>query len=121
MRTILLQFCVEGGGVCRGPRTTTSFGPQHELPLARLVIHRQTSAHEQRRERLKVRFEVGHISVFLPPASLAVDNGRAPHFQRAPAPHFQRLILSCAYLYTDQLRSRFEVPICTLTVYKGVN
>ena len=44
-------------------RTTTSFGPQHELPLARLVIHRQTSAHEQRRERLKVRFEVGHDNV----------------------------------------------------------
>ena len=34
---------------------------------------------KKRRERLKVRFEVGHISVFLPPASLAVDNGRAPH------------------------------------------
>ena len=33
-------ICGDGGGVCRGPRPATSFGPQHELPLARLVIHR---------------------------------------------------------------------------------
>ena len=32
--------CGDGGGVCRGPRPATSFGPQHELPPARLVIHR---------------------------------------------------------------------------------
>ena len=32
--------CGDGGGVRRGPRTATSFGPQHELPPARLVIHR---------------------------------------------------------------------------------
>ena len=75
-----MQFCGGGGGVCRGPRTTTSFGPQHEHPLARLVIHRQTSAMKQRMERLKVRFEVGHISGFLTPATLAVDNGRAPQY-----------------------------------------
>ena len=41
-------ICVGGGGVCRGPRTTTSFGPQRELLLARLVIRRQTSAYERR-------------------------------------------------------------------------
>ena len=28
--------------------------------------------------------EVGHISVFMHPATLAVDNGRAPHIRRAP-------------------------------------
>ena len=77
-------ICGGAGGVCRGPRRTTSFGPQHELPLARLVIYRQTSAMKQRIERLKVRFEVGHISRFLPPATLAVDNGRALHYWRAP-------------------------------------
>ena len=38
LRTILV--CGDGGGVCRGPRPATSFGPQHELPPARLVIHR---------------------------------------------------------------------------------
>ena len=32
--------CGDGGGVCRGPRPATSFGPQHELPPARLAIHR---------------------------------------------------------------------------------
>ena len=40
----LCAVCGEGGGVRRGPRTTTSFGPQRELPPARLVIHQQTSA-----------------------------------------------------------------------------
>ena len=58
--------------------------PLHELPPARLVIHRQTSAHEQRKGKPVGSVEVGHISVFLPPASLAVDNGRAPHYRRAP-------------------------------------
>ena len=28
--------------------------------------------------------EVGHISVFMHPVTLAVDNGRAPHCRRAP-------------------------------------
>ena len=40
LRTILRAVC---GGQRGGPRTTTSFGPQRELPPARLVIHRQTS------------------------------------------------------------------------------
>ena len=44
LRTILRAVFGDGGGVRRGPRTTTSFGPQRELPPARLVIHRQTSA-----------------------------------------------------------------------------
>ena len=56
--------------------------PLHELPPARLVIHRQTSAHERRKGTCSI--EVGHISGFLPPATLAVDNGRAPHYRRAP-------------------------------------
>ena len=50
--------------------------PLHELPPARLVIHRQTSAHEQREGTREGSVEVGHLSVFLPPASLAVDNGQ---------------------------------------------
>ena len=41
---ILRAVCGDWGGVRRGLRTTTSFGPQRELPPARLVIHRQTSA-----------------------------------------------------------------------------
>ena len=44
LRTILSAVCCDGGGVRRGQRTTISFSPQHELPPARLVIHRQTSA-----------------------------------------------------------------------------
>ena len=58
--------------------------PLHELPPARLVIHRQTSAHERRKGTLSVQSKVGHITGFLPPATLAVDNGRAPHYRRAP-------------------------------------
>ena len=58
--------------------------PLHELPPARLVPHRQTSAHEQREVTREGSIEVGHFSVFMHPVSLAVDNGRAPHFQRAP-------------------------------------
>ena len=53
--------------------------PLHELPPARLVIHRQTSAHEQRKGMREGSIEVGHFSVFMHPASLAVDNDRAPH------------------------------------------
>ena len=40
LRTIFSGVCGEGGSVCRGARTTTSFGPQRELPPAKLVIHR---------------------------------------------------------------------------------
>ena len=58
--------------------------PLHELPPARLVIHRQTSAHEQRKGAREGSIEVGHFSVLMHPASLAVDNGQAPHFRRAP-------------------------------------
>ena len=54
--------------------------PPYELPPARLVIHRQTSAHERRKGTREGSIEVVHISVFLPPASLGVDNGRAPHY-----------------------------------------
>ena len=35
--------------------------------------------------------------------------------------NFWVLISACAYLYTGELHSILEVPICTLTVYKGVN
>ena len=47
------------------------------------MIHRQTSAHEQREGKREGSVEVGHISVFQPPALLAVDNGRAPYYRRA--------------------------------------
>ena len=80
LRTTLYAVCGDGGGVCRGPRTTTSFGPQRELPPARLAIHRQTSAQNSVYKGTRESSdEVGHISVFLHPASLAVDNSRAPH------------------------------------------
>ena len=55
LRTILRAVCGDGGGVRRGPRTTTSFGPQRELPPARLVIHRQTSAQDNVRDAGKFR------------------------------------------------------------------
>ena len=57
--------------------------PLHELPPARLVIHRQTSAHERRKGTLSVQSRSGIIEDFCPPATLAVDNGRAPHYRRA--------------------------------------
>ena len=59
-------ICGDGGAVCRGPRTTSSFGPQRELPLARLVIRRQTSAHAQTWGDARSSTEVGHSSAFLP-------------------------------------------------------
>ena len=83
LRTILRAVCGDGGGLRRGPRTTTSFGPQRELPPARLAIHLQTSAQNNVGDAGSSD-EVGHISGFLHPASLVVDNGRAPHFRRAP-------------------------------------
>ena len=59
-------ICGGGGGVCRGPRTTTSFGPQRELPLASLVIHRQTSARVPRNETLNVQSRSGIWHFFAP-------------------------------------------------------
>ena len=54
-------------GVRRGPRATTSFGPQHELPPARLVIHRQTSCQNSvRRGRWKVQTRSGILAYFCP-------------------------------------------------------
>ena len=65
--TVAHQFdaiCGRGGGVCRVPRTTTSFGPQRELPLARLVIHRQTSAHARRKGTLSVQPRSAILALF---------------------------------------------------------
>ena len=82
LRTILHAVCGGGGGVRRGPRTTTSFGPQRELPPAMLVIHRtdlcqHNVGNDERCSRCQA-------SVLLHPATLAADNGRAQHYQRAP-------------------------------------
>ena len=52
-------ICDGGGSVCRELRTTTSFGPQSELPFARMVIHRQTSARAPRKETLSVQSRSG--------------------------------------------------------------
>ena len=38
------------------------FGPQHELPPARLVIHRQTSAHERRKWTRSVQSRSGILA-----------------------------------------------------------
>ena len=65
-----------------GPCTTTSFDPQRELPPARLVIHRTDLC--QHNVGNAEGCNRGQASVFLPPATLAADNGRAPHYQRAP-------------------------------------
>ena len=51
--------CGDGGGVCRGPRPATSFGPQHELHMYHLLGWRstvQTFAHERRKGTLIVRW-----------------------------------------------------------------
>ena len=40
--------------------------PLHELPPARLVIHRQTSAHEQRKGTLSVQSRSGILADFCP-------------------------------------------------------
>ena len=58
--------------------------PLHELPPARLVIHRQTSAYERRKWTRSIQSRSGILAYFMHPATLAVDNGRAPHFRRAP-------------------------------------
>ena len=78
LRTILHAVC----GVRRGPRTTTSFGPQRELPPAMLVIHRTDLC--QHNVGNDERCSRGQASVLLHPATLAADNGRAQHYQRAP-------------------------------------
>ena len=86
-RTLLAHHfyavCGDGSAVCRGPRTTSSFGPQRELPPARLAIHRQTSVRAQREETLEVQPRSGILALFFPLQRLAADNGRAPHYQRA--------------------------------------
>ena len=58
--------------------------PLHELPPARLVIHRQTSKHERRKGTLIVQSRSGILADFCPPATLTGDNGRAPQYRRAP-------------------------------------
>ena len=45
------------------------FGPQHELPPARLALHRQTSAQNSVGDARDGSDEVGHISVFMQPAT----------------------------------------------------
>ena len=82
LRTILRAVCGGGGGACRGPRTTTSFGPQRELPPARLLIHRTDLC--QHNIGNAGRCSRGRASVLLLPATLTADKGRAPHYQRAP-------------------------------------
>ena len=57
--------------------------PFHELSPARLVLHRQSSAHGRRKGTRECSIEVGHFSVFIHPALLTVDNGRALHPARA--------------------------------------
>ena len=65
LRTILLAVCGGGGGVCRGPPTTTLFGPQRDLPPARLVIHRTDLC--QHNEGNAGRCNRGRAGVHLPP------------------------------------------------------
>ena len=71
--TILHAVCGDGGGVRRGPRTTTSFGPQRELPPAKLVIHR-TDLYQHNVGNAE-GCSRGQASVLLHPATLAADNG----------------------------------------------
>ena len=80
MRTIFSAVCDEVGAVCRGSRPITSFCPQRELPLARLVIHRTDLC--QHNVGNAEGCSRGRDSVLLPPATLAAGNGRSPHYQR---------------------------------------
>ena len=83
LRTIFSAVCGGGGGVYRGPRATTYSTPNtnyHRLgwrstdrPLPR-TAQRDAEGSD----------EVGHISAFMHPATLAVGSGRAPHFRRVP-------------------------------------
>ena len=69
---------------CWGPSSQSTV-PLHELPPARLVIHRQTSAHERRKWTRSVLSRSGILAYLCTrQRTLAVDNSRAPHFRRAP-------------------------------------
>ena len=55
-------FEAKGVRVCLGPRPASQRSPLHELPPARLVIHRQTSAHERRKWRRSVQSRSGILA-----------------------------------------------------------
>ena len=50
----------------RGATSSQPTLPLHELPPARLVIHRQTSAHERRKGTLSVQSRLGILADFCP-------------------------------------------------------
>ena len=77
--TILMPFEAKGVLYAWGPVQPAN-GPLHKLPPARMVIHRQTSAHERRKWTWSVQSRSGILASLYPPATLSVDNGRAPHF-----------------------------------------
>ena len=82
LRTIIVAVWGEGSAVCLGLRQASQRSPYTNC--AKLVLHRQTLAHERRKGTRKGSIEVGHFSVFMHPASLAVDKGRAPLIRSAP-------------------------------------
>ena len=83
LRTIFVPFQAKGVLYSWG-LVQPANGPLHKLPPARLVIQQQTLAYEQRKGTREGSIGVGHFSVLMHPASLAVDNGQAPHLRRAP-------------------------------------
>ena len=61
LRTIVVPFEVKGVLYAWGPVQPAN-GPLHELPQARLVIHRQTSAHERRKWMRSVQSRSGILA-----------------------------------------------------------
>ena len=80
---LYVPFEARGVLLYRGPRTTSSW-LSGELPPARRVIHRQTpyAMHNVRRPDMCRRGQA--LAHFFTLQSLATDNGRTPHYRRAP-------------------------------------
>ena len=62
LRTIFVPFEAKGVLYAWGPIQPANSPPIHELPPARLVIHRQTSAHERRKWTRSVQSRSGILA-----------------------------------------------------------
>ena len=85
--------------------------PLHELSPARLVLHRQTSAQNGVKGTREGSDEVGHISAFMHPATLAVGNGRAPH----PGPRHGEAVAREGGRYAAVRRVSGSEPLSLIT------
>ena len=86
LRNIFTLFEATGVLYAVGPVHGQPIRLSRQLPPARLVIHRQTSAHSRCKETLVCAVEVGHIAIFFIQHTLAEDNGQTcqtPQYRRA--------------------------------------